>query len=99
MGCASLVIGLCLRLTKIFQKLGIIYLVTSAGRQTLTLYLAHIIIGMGVLETLGMLGGQTIEVSLIASLIFILTATIYALFWARIFKRGPVESLMRKLAG
>jgi len=31
--------------------------------------------------------------------VFSFAATVYALIWARWFKRGPVEAIMRKLAG
>ena len=99
LGVASIVIGLCLRFSEVFRKSGLLAVITPAGRQTLTLYIAHILIGMGILEELDMLGNQTVEASLKASLMFCLSATIYALLWARIFKRGPIEVMMRKLAG
>lgn len=98
-GAASLVIGLCLRLTDAFRRTGILKVTSPAGRQTLTLYIAHILIGMGVLSALDMLGNQTAATALIASLIFCLLATLYALLWKRRFKRGPIEQLMRSLAG
>ena len=79
----------------------------SAGRQTLTLYMAHIVIGIGSLEALGLLDAvpadlptdQTILVASVAALLFCGVATIYAWLWARYFRRGPVEALMRALAG
>lgn len=98
-GAASLVTGLCLRLTPLCQRIGVLALLTPAGRQTLTLYIGHILIGMGVLETLGMLENQTSEQALIAALIFCGLAVIYAYLWSLKFKRGPVEALMRKVAG
>lgn len=99
MGAASIVIGLCLRFTETFRQSGLLTVITPAGRQTLTLYIAHILIGMGVLEALGMLENQTVNTALIASMIFCLAATIFALLWARLFKRGLIETMMRKLAG
>lgn len=98
-GAAAVVIGLCLRFSSAFEQLGILRVVTPAGRQTLTLYIAHIVVGMGTLEALGMLGNQTISTSFIASVLFCVIAIIYALIWARFFKRGPIEALMRKVAG
>lgn len=96
---ACVVIGVCLRFTEALRVSGLLAVVTPAGRQTLTLYIAHILIGMGTLESLGMLGNQTAQVALIASLLFCLAATIYAVLWKQLFKRGPVEAMMRKLAG
>jgi uncharacterized membrane protein YeiB len=99
MSVAALVIGLCLILAARFSGSALIRFVTPAGKQTLTLYVAHIIIGMGTLEALGMLGGQSVEMAVMASLAFCATAAIYAWVWSRKFKRGPVEAVMRALAG
>jgi len=54
---------------------------------------------MGTLETLGLLGNQSALSFLVASFIFCLLATLYALLWAYYFRLGPIEMLMRKLAG
>ena len=98
-GAASIVVGLCLMISKWAGKHGILRVVVPAGRQTLSLYIAHILVGMGILEALGMLGGQSITVAVIAAVLFCTVATIYALLWARWFRRGPIEALMRTLAG
>ncbi len=99
MGAGCVVIGMCLRFSDKIKRIGLLRVVTPAGRQTLTLYIAHILMGMGTLEALGMLENQTAEVALIASLVFSLCATLYALLWSRFFRRGPVEALMRTIAG
>ncbi|MBN8291439.1 DUF418 domain-containing protein [Rhodobacter sp. NTK016B] len=99
LGAACLVVGLCLRFSDSLASVGVLGLLVPAGRQTLTLYIAHVLVGMGTLEALDMLGGQTIAQAVGAALLFCLAATLYALIWARWFKRGPIEALMRKLAG
>ena len=99
LGAASLVTGLCLRLAAPLKSIGILGLVTPAGRQTLTLYVAHILIGMGTLEALNMLSGQTATSALTAALIFCALVTLYAWVWRKMFKRGPLEALMRAVAG
>lgn len=96
---ASAVIGLCLLLEPRLNALRVSELVTPAGRHTLTLYIAHIVIGMGILETIGMVGGQTSQQALRAALLFCLVATVFSLGWSRVFRRGPLESLMRRLTG
>ncbi|WP_445476760.1 DUF418 domain-containing protein [Marinobacter nauticus] len=98
-GAASAVIGLCLRFSGQLEKRGLLHVLTPAGRQTLSLYIAHILVGMGTLEGLGMLGGQSLVTALFASALFCVIATIYALIWHRFFKRGPIEALMRRVAG
>ena len=98
-GVACLVVGLCLLATPLLTRSGILAITAPAGRQTLTLYIAHILLGMGTLEALGLLGGQSIAEALLAAGLFCTLAVIYAWFWARRFKRGPIEFLMRKIAG
>lgn len=99
LGAASLTIGLCLMAEARATTWGVLALIAPAGRQTLTLYIAHIALGMGTLEALGLLGGQTPAAALLAALLFSAAATLFAFLWARRFKRGPVEALMRRLAG
>lgn len=99
LGAASIVVGICLMVSDHLKALGLLQLIVPAGRQTLTLYIAHILIGMGTLEALGMLEGQSVANAVVASVLFCLVATLYALVWARWFKRGPIEAAMRKLAG
>jgi len=99
LGAACVVIGSCLLVSDRLKSMGVLRLLIPAGRQTLTLYIAHILVGMGTLETLNMLGGQTVAQAFGASLLFCLTATVYALIWARWFERGPIEAVMRKIAG
>jgi uncharacterized membrane protein YeiB len=98
-GAATFTIGLCLKLSPVLRRVGIVQMVAPAGRQTLTLYVAHILLGMGTLEAVGMLGGQSAVAALWAALIFCAAAALYAWLWSRFAKRGPMEMLMRRLAG
>ena len=97
-GAAVLIIGVSL---KMFAHGPVNWLspFTKTGKQALTLYIAHIFVGMGVLEVFGLLGGQSAENSIFASSLFIISAVIYAVIWARYFKAGPIEWLMRRIAG
>ena len=99
MGVASVVIAICLSASGWLERVGLLKLVIPAGRQTLTLYIAHILIGMGTLEALGMLGNQSSTEAMLAALMFCLAATVYAWAGSKIFRRGPVEWVMRKLTG
>jgi len=73
---ACFVTGLCLRLSALL-KLGIVNVLASAGRQTLTLYIAHILIGMGTLQWFGMLGNQTASAAVIAAIVFCASALVH----------------------
>lgn len=99
LGAACVVIGVCLRVSDWLKSVGVLGLLVPAGRQTLTLYIAHILIGMWGLEAMDMLGGQSVGQAVAASALFCLAATVYAVIWAKWFKRGPIEALMRKVAG
>jgi uncharacterized protein len=73
---------------------------TPLGRMTLTLYLAHILIGMGTMEALGLLPpvrksglGEVVG----AAALFALLASGFAWAWSLRFRQGPVEGLMRWL--
>ena len=98
-GAASVIVALCLLTADTLRSLGMLGIVTMPGRQSLTLYIAHIVIGMGTLEALGMIGGQTSWRALQAALLFCLLAVIYAWTWSIFLQRGPIEYLMRKTVG
>ncbi|WP_133487402.1 DUF418 domain-containing protein [Aliiroseovarius marinus] len=67
-----------------------------AGRQTLTHYVAHILIGMGTLEALGRLDGslQPMQIFWI-SITYCAFAALFSWLWSHKFKRGPLEAIMR----
>ena len=95
-GSACVVVGLLLKLWPVVERSWIAPVLTAPGRQSLTLYMAHILIGMGALEALGLLDGTltTPQITAIA-LLFCSASSGYALLWSRKFRRGPLEALMR----
>ncbi|MCA8835046.1 MAG: DUF418 domain-containing protein [Proteobacteria bacterium] len=99
MGASATLIGLCLRGAPSLIRLDIARFIVPAGRLTLSLYLAHIVIGMGVLEILGALEGQSLTMSVSVALGFCLIGAVFSYLWLSRFKRGPLEALMRRLAG
>ncbi|MCP3993615.1 MAG: DUF418 domain-containing protein [bacterium] len=73
--------------------------IVFTGQLALTLYIAHVIIGMGALEMMGRLEEQTLPFIVGASLIFSAASVAWATWWRRRHQRGPLEWLMRRLAG
>ncbi|KOQ79013.1 membrane protein [Stenotrophomonas maltophilia] len=73
---------------------------TAAGRMTLSLYVGHILLGMGTLEGLGVLDGSaSLPAALWCALLFLMLATAAAWLWSLRFARGPLEAVMRRVAG
>lgn len=97
-GSSCAVIGLLLKLWKKLESTPLAPVLAVPGRQALTLYMAHILIGMGILEEAGLLDGSlSANQILLYALLFCSLSAIYALVWSRWFKRGPLEALMRWL--
>ncbi|MBL4877035.1 MAG: DUF418 domain-containing protein [Cohaesibacteraceae bacterium] len=76
---------------------GVLKTLSAAGRFTLTFYVAHIYIGMGLVEELGYLGKLTLEQTLVATLFFCSALVLFSIIWSKYFKYGPVEGIMRRL--
>ena len=97
-GAAFILIGCCLRFESFFTRTYLINCLTPLGRQTLTMYIAHIVLGMGIMEELGYLEKQnTIEFVYISSLVFCFIAILFSYIWSNFFKQGLIELLMRKI--
>ncbi len=77
----------------------VLRLFAKAGRISLTLYIGHILIGIGAMEAFGLIGQLSEAQSVSAALTFCVGSVGFAVFWLSIYKSGPLETLMRKLAG
>ncbi len=98
-GSSAAMIGAILMLTPWLDRLGISPWLTAPGRQGLTLYVAHILVGMGTLEAFDLLDGSLGTTQIFwFSLGFCALCSAYALVWHRWFKRGPLEVLMRRMS-
>ena len=95
LGVSAAIIGLCFYFEDWLEKYRIIDLLVPAGKQTLTLYLAHILVGMTFFDAMGWSNTQTATSTLLITTIFCCIAIIYAHIWSRRFPRGPIEWLMR----
>lgn len=99
-GSACVVIAACLWAGPALMRSRLSRTLSLAGRQSLTLYLAHILIGMGTMEAMGLLNGSLSNGAILfISLTFCAACLIYAHLWQHVAKRGPLEALMRRVAG
>jgi uncharacterized protein len=94
---ACIVLVGCLYFSDKFRENNINVWLCQTGQLSLTLYVAHVILGMGALDGLNRLNNQTIDSSLISSLIFCVCGVAFSVFWLKYFKAGPLEFLFRKL--
>lgn len=93
---AIIVIIICLMVTERFPG-GYWFPLTATGQLALTLYIAHVLIGMGALEAFGWIGQQSYAHVWLASLSFYMGAVLFATLWRLRFQRGPVEWLLHRL--
>ena len=95
-GSALAATGLVLALTPALDKAGLAEWLAAPGRQALSLYAAHILLGMGTLEAMGQLDGSLSTTQIFGySLGFCALSMVLVWFWNLFAKRGPLEALMR----
>ncbi len=87
----------CLYFSNKFAKSKVHQWLCQTGKLSLTLYVAHVILGMGILESMGLLANQTIAFSLFSAFIFCVCGIVFSVIWLNYFKMGPLEWLFRKI--
>jgi uncharacterized protein len=97
-GTAVIVISLCVRLvgetpSRIWQPL------IATGQMALTWYFAHIVLGLGTVVHLGLESKTTLTTAAATGLGFFAAAAMISWCWKRWFDQGPLEWLLRRLAG
>jgi uncharacterized membrane protein YeiB len=95
---AVVIIICCLYLSERFSESKLAIWLYKTGQLSLTLYVSHVIVGMGVLEAAGHLENQTIGFSLLSTLIFCIFGITLSVLWLKYFKTGPLEWFFRKIA-
>jgi uncharacterized protein len=96
---AFAIISACILIAKKFENSFIIDALNKTGQLALTFYVAHVIIGMGIIELINpyKIGNYSIEFSVSYAVIFSLLCILFAVVWRKYKKSGPLEWLMRKL--
>ena len=98
-GTALVIIALCLELTFRYPQARIFTPFVATGQLALTLYVAHVVVGMGILESLGRLENQTLPFAILSAFLFSVLAVVFSYFWRNRFRRGPLEWAMRQITG
>jgi uncharacterized protein len=92
-------IAICLHLGQRFGQSKLSKALSATGQLALTLYVAHVVLGLGILEAIDRLENQTLEFSVLAALTFCIVGIAFATIWLTRLKRGPLEIILRKLSG
>ena len=88
----------CLYLSDKFKDSYLNKWLCQTGQLSLTLYVAHVILGMGLLDSINRLSNQTIGFALFSCLLFCVGGMAFSVLWLKNFKLGPLESIFRRLA-
>lgn len=96
---AFAIISACILIARKFENTFIIDALNKTGQLALTFYVAHVIVGMGIIEIINpsKMGDYSIEFSIIYAIVFSLLCVLFAVIWKKHYKSGPLEWVMRKL--
>ena len=107
MGFAFMVIPICMYFGEKFSDNSFILALQKTGQMTLSHYVIHLTIGMILLATLtnkhytGLLEDEkpTLPIYIFAySISFYAVSVLFSFLWAKKFKNGPLETLMRRIS-
>ncbi|KQX68040.1 DUF418 domain-containing protein [Paenibacillus sp. Root444D2] len=93
---AILVILICIYLAESKYARGIVQALIDTGQMTLTHYVMHVVVGLGILEIFGILENGSLTFSMLYAVAYFVAALVFSLIWRRTFKHGPLELVMRK---
>lgn len=98
---STVIITGCILLGNAFASFAFVRFLVQTGKIALTLYMAHILLGIVVIEVFfeTSLGNYSWSFSLIAALLFNLLSVLFANLWLRFYNAGPFEALMRRICG
>ena len=93
---STLLLALCIELTDRETPQLWARLLAHTGQLSFTFYVAHVLLGLG--KGVRLLPDSTwLEEAWMRAAVFALGALIFANFWRKFFKRGPLEWVMRRL--
>lgn len=108
MAFAFMVIPICMVIGEKFSTNKLVLALQKTGQMTLSHYVIHLTLGMIIFANLagkhytGLLEDEkpTPPIYILAySLLFFIFSILFSVLWSRKFKRGPLETLMRKISG
>ena len=93
---ALIILMIVIQLGTQFSSTWLWRILVITGQFALSLYVAHIFIGMGIMEFFGWIeGGQSLAFTLLYCVVFYIACIGFSVLWRQYFKRGPFEQVMR----
>lgn len=97
-GVAILVILFSIWICERFSDTRIIKMISVNGQMALTVYVGHVVVGMGLLELSGNLHQQSTIFILAYTFAFYALTVVFSWWWMKRYSRGPLEWLFRRLS-
>jgi uncharacterized protein len=98
-GAAVAVIALCVHAAEAWPTAPWLAPLAAMGQMALTWYVLHIILGLGSVLAMGLAASQPLPVGQACGLLFFSAAVLVSWLWKRQFRHGPLEWVMRRVAG
>ncbi|HDX9611310.1 heparan-alpha-glucosaminide N-acetyltransferase domain-containing protein [Bacillus toyonensis] len=98
-GSAFAILIICLYITEKYENNWFVTSIVQTGQLTLTHYVSHVFIGIGALILLNRMEHQTLLFVFLFATGFFIFSILFSVLWRKKFARGPIEWIMRKLAG
>jgi uncharacterized membrane protein YeiB len=95
----GLTIVLCLWLAERFPQNFVVRSLAATGRMAFTWYMGHIVLGLGAVVLLGLDTTQPPALAVATGSGFFLLAMALSSWWMKRFQHGPLEALLRRIAG
>ena len=94
----TITIGLSVGVAERAQGAAWLSPLVATGQLALTIYVAHVVLGMGLLDVSGRLSDQTLVFAVSSAVVYIVISIAFATLWRHRFDRGPLEMAMRHLS-
>lgn len=98
-GSAIAILIICLNIAEKYRNNWFVTSIVQTGQLTLTHYVSHVFIGIGALILLNRMEHQSLLFVLLFATAFFIFSIFISVLWRKKFSRGPIEWIMRKLAG
>lgn len=95
--CSSMmIIVACVYIYQNNQQSYLLKCLAKTGQLSLSVYIAHVILGMGFIELLGLFDSSSIEMAFVSAISFCILSIVFSNVWLKFFKLGPFEILFKK---